>query len=152
MLVAQTDSGIERPKSTATLPSSARESLALAVTAPLMAVVFASKLPPIVIGQITRTSPWPHAPRISRDHRRSGEGDADQYRFHKGPHLSLEQIAQERDGVMRTTRASSARFVRLVDDIWLQYPGVGAVSWPCTMVPTIDRWNRTVIRTAAGVD
>jgi hypothetical protein len=40
--------------------------------------------------------------------------------------------------VMRTKRASSARFVRLVDDIWLQYPGVGAVAWPCTMVPTID--------------
>ena len=46
-------------RSTARLPSNAREPLALAVTDPLSAVVFASKLPPIVIGQITRTSPGP---------------------------------------------------------------------------------------------
>jgi hypothetical protein len=41
------------------LPSNARDPRALAVTAPVSAVVFASKLPPIVMGQVTRTSPRP---------------------------------------------------------------------------------------------
>src|SRR5262249_7841500 len=44
-------------RSTAKLPSSAVDPAAPAVTDPLSAVVLASKLPPTVIGQITRTSP-----------------------------------------------------------------------------------------------
>src|SRR5437867_404788 len=46
-------------RSTARVPSNAGEPLALGVTDPLSAVVFASKLPPTVIGQITCTSPCP---------------------------------------------------------------------------------------------
>src|SRR6185295_2096331 len=51
-------------RSTARLPSSAAEPLPRAGTAPLTAVVLASKVAPIVIGQITRTSPGPtrHVP------------------------------------------------------------------------------------------
>src|SRR4029453_3305517 len=41
-------------RSTAKLPSNADEPFPPAITDPLSAVVFASKLPPIVIGQITR--------------------------------------------------------------------------------------------------
>src|SRR5262245_18870762 len=43
-------------RSTARLPSNADEVLALAVTDPLSAVVFTSKVPPTVIGQVTRTA------------------------------------------------------------------------------------------------
>src|SRR5438270_470944 len=46
-------------RSTAKVPSSAGEPPAPAATDPLSAFVFASKLPPIVIGQTTRTSLWP---------------------------------------------------------------------------------------------
>ena len=114
------------------------EPLALAVTDPLSAVVFASKLPPIVIGQITRTSPCSDAPRVPRHDRCSGEGSPISVDFMKDPQLPFEQIAQ----TTRWCDADEARRIRRVSSAWLTRSDfnsrVGAVDAAGTMVPTID--------------